>query len=140
MKYLLDTCVLSELVTKQPDPKVVEFVDSLDPDDVYLSVITIGEIVKGIEKLPNSRRKQELHAWLKEDLLSRFQGKIIPIDEDVIVAWGILTARVEAAGKPMPAIDSLIAATAQENRLALVTRNMDDFSASGVELVNPWVG
>jgi tRNA(fMet)-specific endonuclease VapC len=140
MKYLLDTCVLSELVTKQPDPKVVEFVDSLDPDDVYLSIITIGEIVKGIEKLPNSRRKQELHAWLKEDLLARFQGKIIPIDEDVIVEWGILTARIEAAGKPMPAIDSLIAATAQANRLALVTRNVDDFSASGVELVNPWVG
>jgi tRNA(fMet)-specific endonuclease VapC len=140
MKYLLDTCVLSELVTKQPDPKVVEFVDSLDPEDVYLSVITIGEIVKGIEKLPNSRRKQELHAWLKEDLLARFQGKIIPIDEDVVVEWGILTARVEAAGKPMPAIDSLIAATAQANRLALVTRNVDDFSASGVELVNPWVG
>ena len=140
MKYLLDTCVLSDLVTKQPAPKVVEFVDSLDPDDVYLSVITIGEIVKGIEKLPNSRRKQELHAWLKEDLLARFQGKIIPIDEDVVVEWGILTARVEAAGKPMPAIDSLIAATAQANRLALVTRNVDDFSASGVELVNPWVG
>ncbi|NCT22353.1 type II toxin-antitoxin system VapC family toxin [bacterium] len=140
MKYLLDTCVLSELVTKQPDPKVVEFVDSLDPDDVYLSVLTIGEIVKGIEKLPNSRRKQELHTWLKEDLLSRFQGKIIPIDEDVIVEWGILTARIEAAGKPMPAIDSLIAATAQTNRLALVTRNVDDFSASGVKLVNPWVG
>jgi len=140
MKYLLDTCVLSELVTKQPAPKVVEFVDSLDPDDVYLSVITIGEIVKGIEKLPNSRRKQELHAWLKEDLLSRFQGKIIPIDEDVIVEWGILTARIEVAGKPMPAIDSLIAATAQANKLSLVTRNVDDFSASGVELVNPWVG
>ena len=138
MKYLLDTCVLSELVTKQPEPKVVEFVDSLDPDDVYLSVITIGEIVKGIEKLPTSRRKQELHAWLKEDLLSRFQGKIIPIDEDVIVGWGFLTARAEAAGRPMPAIDSLIAATAQANNLTLVTRNVEDFNASGVEIVNPW--
>ncbi|KAF0107517.1 MAG: putative nucleic acid-binding protein contains PIN domain [Anaerolineaceae bacterium] len=138
MKYLLDTCVISELVTKQPDAKVVEFVDSLDPDDTYLSVITIGEIVKGIEKLPNSRRKQELHTWLKEDLLSRFQGKIIPIDEDVIVEWGVLTAHVEAAGRPMPAIDSLIAATAQANKMILVTRNVDDFSASGVELVNPW--
>ncbi len=140
MKYLLDTCVLSELVTKQPNAKVVDFIDSLDPDDTYLCVITIGEIVKGIEKLPNSRRKQELHAWLKEDLLSRFQGKIIPIDEDVIVDWGSLTARVEASGKPMPAIDSLIAATAQAHRMTLVTRNVDDFSISGVELVNPWEG
>lgn len=138
MKYLLDTCVLSELVIKQPNAKVIDFIDSLDPDDVYLSVITIGEIVKGIEKLPDSRRKQELHTWLKEDLLSRFQGKIIPIDEDVIVGWGILTARAEAAGRPMPAIDSLIAATAQANNLKLVTRNVEDFNASGVEIVNPW--
>jgi tRNA(fMet)-specific endonuclease VapC len=140
MKYLLDTCVLSELVTKQPNAQVVDFIDSLDSDDVYISVITIGEIVKGIEKLPKSRRKQELHAWLKEDLLSRFQGKIIPIDEDVIVAWGFLTVRAEAAGRPMPAVDSLIAATAQVNGLTLVTRNVDDFNPSGVEILNPWEG
>jgi tRNA(fMet)-specific endonuclease VapC len=140
MKYLLDTCVLSELVIKQPNAQVVDFIDSLDSDDVYISVITIGEIVKGIEKLPKSRRKQELHAWLKEDLLSRFQGKIIPIDEDVVVDWGFLTARAEAAGRPMPAIDSLIGATAQAKGLTLVTRNVDDFSGSGVEIVNPWEG
>jgi tRNA(fMet)-specific endonuclease VapC len=140
MKYLLDTCVLSELLIKQPNAKVVDFIDSLDPDDVYLSVITIGEIVKGIEKLPTSQRKQELHAWLKEDLLARFQGKIIPIDEEIIVDWGILTARTEAIGKPMPAIDSLIAATAQAHGLTLVTRNVDDFNASGVEIENPWEG
>jgi len=138
MKYLLDTCVLSEPVIKQPNAQVVDFIDSLDPDAVYLSVITIGEIVKDIEKLPRSRRKQELHTWLKDDLLARFQGKIISIDEDVIVAWGFLTAPAEAAGRPMPAIDSLIAATAQANGLALVTRNVDDFNASGVEIVNPW--
>jgi predicted nucleic acid-binding protein len=138
MKYLLDTCVLSELVIKQPNAKVVDFIDSLDPDDVYLSVITIGEIVKGIEKLSNSRRKRVLHAWLEEDLLPRFKGKIISIDEDVIMGWGILTARAEAAGRPMPAIDSLIAATAQVAGLTLVTRNVEDFNASGVEIVNPW--
>jgi predicted nucleic acid-binding protein len=138
MKTLLDTCVLSELVSKQPAAQLVAFIDNLDSDDVYISVITIGEIVKGIEKLPNSKRKQELHAWLKEDLLTRFLGKIIPIDEDVIVVWGILTAHAEAAGKSMPAIDSLIAATALAKRLALVTRNVEDFLASGVETVNPW--
>ena len=138
MKYLLDTCVLSELVTKQPNAKVVDFIDSLDPEDVYLSVVTIGEIVKGIEKLRTSRRKQDLHTWLKEDLLARFQAKIIPIDEDIIVDWGFLTARAETAGRPMPAIDSLIAATVHTKGLTLVTRNVDDFSASGVELVNPW--
>jgi predicted nucleic acid-binding protein len=138
MKYLLDTCVLSELVARQPNAQVVAFVDSLDPDDACLSVITIGEIARGIEKLPPSRRKQELLTWLKEDLLSRFQGRIIPIDMDVMLGWGLLTARADAAGRPMPAIDSLIAATAQVHALTLVTRNVDDFTASGVEIVNPW--
>lgn len=138
MKYLFDTCVISELVSKQPSARVVEWVDSLDPDDVYLSVLTIGEIIKGIEKLPNSRRKTELHTWLKEDLLARFQGKIIPIDTDVIVEWGILTAHVESAGKPMPAIDALIAATAKVNQLTLATRNVSDFHAAGMKVLNPW--
>ncbi|MGB8211969.1 MAG: type II toxin-antitoxin system VapC family toxin [Anaerolineales bacterium] len=138
MKYLFDTCVISELVSKQPSARVVEWIDSLDPDDVYLSVITIGEIVKGIEKLPPSRRKTELHTWLKEDLLARFQGKIIPVDAGVIVEWGILAARVESAGKPMPAMDALIAATAKVNQLTLVTRNVSDFEAAEMQVLNPW--
>lgn len=138
MKYLFDTCVISELVSKQPSARVVEWVDSLDPDDVYLSVLTIGEIIKGIEKLPNSRRKTELHTWIKEDLLARFQGKIILIDTDVIVEWGILTAHVESAGKPMPAMDALIAATAKVNQLTLATRNVSDFDAAGMKVLNPW--
>jgi predicted nucleic acid-binding protein len=138
MKTLLDTCVISELVTKQPDPNVVAFVDTLDPDDVYLSVITVGEIIKGIEKLPNSRRKAELSKWLQEDLLARFQGKVLPLDTDTIIEWGVLTARVESAGKPMPAIDSLIAATALAHKMTLVTRNVSDFEAAGLEILNPW--
>jgi predicted nucleic acid-binding protein len=138
MKYLFDTCVISELVSKQPSARVVEWVDSLDPDDVYLSVLTIGEIIKGIEKLPKSRRKTELHTWLKEDLLARFQGKIIPVDTDVIVEWGILTAHVESAGKRMPVIDALIAATAKVNQLTLVTRNVSDFDAADMKVLNPW--
>ena len=80
MKALLDTCVISELISKRPNPKVVEYVDSLDLEDVYLSVITIGEIVKGIEKLSKSRRKQDLQAWLKDDLLVRFEGNIVALD------------------------------------------------------------
>jgi len=138
MKYLLDTCVISELVTKKPNPKVVEFVDSLDPDDVFLSVITIGEIVKGIEKLAKSKRKQKLDNWLKEDLLARFDGKIVPLDIDVLIEWGTLTARVESKGKPMPAIDSLIAATIATHKMTLVTRNVEDFASAGIEIVNPW--
>jgi predicted nucleic acid-binding protein len=138
MKYLLDTCVISELVSKRPNSNVVEFVDSLDDDEIYLSVITIGEIIKGIEKLPKSKRKQELHTWLKEDLFARFSGKIIPIDNDVITTWGLLTARLELAGTPMPAIDSLIAATALTHAFALMTRNVNDFEGASVEIVNPW--
>ena len=138
MKALLDTCVISELVAKQPNPKVVEFVDSLDPEDVYLSAITIGEIIKGIEKLPASRRKVALLAWLKDDLLVRFDGKIVSLDKDVLMEWGTLTARLELTGRPMPAIDSLIAASARAYQMTLVTRNVVDFEGADVEILNPW--
>jgi len=138
MKYLLDTCVISELVAKQVNPKVVEFVDSLDSDDVYLSVITIGEIAKGIEKLPKSKRKQELHTWLTEDLLIRFDEKIVPLGTDVLLEWGLLAARLESKGKILPAMDSLIAATVLTHKFALVTRNVDDFNGADLEIINPW--
>jgi len=138
MKAILDTCVISEFVAKQPNPKVVEFLDALDTDDAYLSVITIGEVIKGVEKLPDSRRKTELRDWLQDDLLARFQGKILPLDTDVIVEWGMLVARTELAGKAMPAVDSLIAATAIANKMTLVTRNVSDFEAAGIEVINPW--
>jgi tRNA(fMet)-specific endonuclease VapC len=138
MKYLLDTCVISELVTKHPKPQVVDFVDALDSDDVYLSVITIGEIAKGIEKLPKLKRKQELNSWLKEDLLVRFDGRIIPLDTEVLMQWGILIAHLELSGTTLPAVDSLIAATTLTHKLTLVTRNVDDFRDTDIEIVNPW--
>jgi len=138
MKYLLDTCVISELVAKHPNPQVVDFVDALDSDGVNLSVITIGEIAKGVEKLPESKRKQDLHSWLKEDLLARFSGRIIPLDTEVLMQWGVLVARLESTGITLPAIDSLIAATTLTHKLTLVTRNVDDFSSTGIEIVNPW--
>jgi predicted nucleic acid-binding protein len=138
MKYLLDTCVISELVAKHPNPRVVDFVDALDSDDVYLSVITIGEIAKGIEKFPKSKRKQELHSWLKEYLLVRFDGRIISMDTEVLMQWGVLIGRLESTGVTLPAIDSLIAATTLTHKLALVTRNVDDFNSTGIETINPW--
>ena len=138
MKVLLDTCVISELVSKKPNPKVVEFVDSLDAEDVYLSVITIGEIVKGIERLPSSKRRSELQAWLNDDLLVRFEGNVIPLDIDIMAAWGRITARLESAGKTMPAIDSLIAASVLDRKMTLVTRNVSDFEGTNAEIVNPW--
>lgn len=138
MKALLDTCVISELVSRQPDLHVVEYVDSLDPEDIYLSVITIGEIVKGIEKLPRSRRKTDLQLWLKEDLLVRFEGNILMLDTEALVKWGVLMAHLEATGRIMPAIDSLIAATALAKKMTIVTRNVSDFEGSGVEILDPW--
>ena len=138
MRFLLDTCVISELVARQPDPDVVRWVDSIDEERLYLSVITVGEIKKGIEKLPDSRRKSELAEWLEADLLIRFQDRILPIDTGVMLAWGELAADLEKQGRTMPAIDSLIAATALRGKLSLVTRNEDDFANCGVAVVNPW--
>ena len=138
MKYLLDTCVVSELVAKQPNPRVLEWIDSIDADGVYISVITVGEITKGIEKLPNSKRKQELIDWLENELLIRFQDNLIELDVKILIRWGKLNARLEISGRRSPAIDSLIAATALEHELILVTRNESDFAETGVEILNPW--
>jgi toxin FitB len=139
MNYLLDTNVVSELIAKYPNPRVVNWVDSLDPSTVYLSVITIGEIRKGIEKLPSSARKDHLNAWLANDLLARFDGRIAAITTEVILVWGELTGRLENAGHPLAAIDSLIAAIALTGPYYLATRNTDDFQHTGVALMNPWM-
>jgi len=138
MSFLLDTCVISELVAKQPNPAVLQWVDSVDENMLFLSVITIGEIKRGIEKLPDSKRKSMLQDWLEDDLLIRFREKILPIDAAVMLVWGQLAADLEKQGKPMPAVDSLIAATCLQGRLDLVTRNEGDFVNSGVTVINPW--
>jgi len=138
MKALLDTCVISELVSKKSNPKVVEFVDSLDAEDVFLSVITVGEIVKGIEKLPSSKRRSELQAWFNDDLLVRFEGNVVALDIDIMAEWGRITARLESKGKTMPVIDSLIAATVLDRKMTLVTRNVSDFEGTDAKIVNPW--
>jgi predicted nucleic acid-binding protein len=138
MNYLLDTNAISELIAKQPNKKVVEWIDSLDPNTIYLSVITIGEIRKGIEKLPPSKPRDSVKAWLETDLLLRFQGRILDITSDVMLTWGELAGRLENEGKPIAAIDSLIAATALQGTFCLVTRNDSDFQHTGVTIINPW--
>ncbi len=138
MKFLLDTNVISELVAKQPNPRVVQWIDSLDPNSVYLSVITIGELRKGIEKLPDSKRKDALRMWLNDDLLIRFSGRILALDIPVMLTWGILVGQLERTGQPLPALDSLIAALALHYRSTLATRNEGDFRAAGIALLNPW--
>ncbi|MBI5651080.1 MAG: type II toxin-antitoxin system VapC family toxin [Chloroflexi bacterium] len=138
MNYLLDTCVISELVAKRSNPRVVAWVDRIEEPRLYLSVITIGEIRKGIEKLADSRRKTILRAWLDDQLLVRFSERILPLDIQTLLEWGRLAARLESKGKPMSALDSLIAASALARGLALVTRNENDFQDVGVTIINPW--
>jgi len=138
MKWLLDTCVISELVSKHPNRAVIDWIDSIEPENLYLSVITIGEIAKGVEKLPQSKRKGELHRWLAEDLLLRFDGRILLLDVDVLLVWGQLTGRLESKGKKMSAMDSLMAATAMHWNLTIVTRNVSDYSHSGIPVFNTW--
>ena len=138
MNYLLDTCAISELVAKRPNQKIANWIDSIEEARLHLSVITIGEIRKGIEKLPDSPRRKALEEWLNEQLLVRFAGRIIPIDTGVMLTWGQLTGALETAGKTMSAIDSLIAASALHGSFSLVTRNEGDFKDAGVAVVNPW--
>ena len=138
MTFLLDTCVISELVAQQPNLQVVQWVDGIDEDKLFLSAITIGEIKRGIEKLADSGRKSALAEWLEGDLLIRFSDRVLPIDIPVVLVWGQLTADLEKQGRRMPAIDSLIAATCLQAGLDLVTRNESDFAHSGVTVVNPW--
>ena len=138
MSFLLDTCVLSELVAKRPHPGVVGWIDGADPDEVYLSVVTIGEIQEGIEKLRDPGRREKLESWLRDDLLVRFRDRIALLDVGDLLEWGTLAGRLEAQGTTMPALDSLLAATALHRRLVVVTRNEEDFRRSGVQLLNPW--
>lgn len=138
MSYLLDTCVISELASKRPDPRVTRWIDSVDPESVYLSTVTIGEIRKGIEKARDPKRKEALESWLRDELLVRFQDRMVVLDIGVFLEWGGLMGRLESRGAPMPAMDSLVAAAALHHHLVLVTRNEVDFLNSGVNLFNPW--
>lgn len=138
MNYLLDTCVLSEFTKREPNPAVMRWMGEAEEGSLYLSVITIGEIQKGIERLPDSDRKEDLSVWLKDDLLKRFSERLVLLDAEILLTWGTLTARLERRGRRMPAIDSLIAASALGRDLTLVTRNEGDFEETGVTLLNPW--
>ncbi len=137
MSYLIDTCALSELRRKKPDVNVVTWFEARSQQGLYLSVLTLGEIRKGVEALPDARRKDKILNWLEHELPLWFEDRILPIDAGVADEWGRLLAR---AGRSLPAIDSLIAATAIHNRLTIVTRNVSDFNYAGVDVFNPWVG
>lgn len=139
MSYLIDTCCISELVKKKPNPNVVKWFADQDERSMFLSVITFVELRKGIEKLPDSKKKKELNRWAKEDLKHRFKNRILNINLEVANKWGEILAAGEKNGSPLPAVDSLIAATALVHDFSVVTRNTKDVEGSGVEVINPWI-
>jgi predicted nucleic acid-binding protein len=138
VKYLLDTCLISELVKREPIPAVVAWLDKQDEQKLFLSVLNLGELQKGISKLPDGTKKDELQAWVALDLVERFTGRILDVDLDTSLYWGRLQGEAEQAGEKLPVMDSLIAATAAAHGLVVVTRNVRDIERCGVRVCNPW--
>ena len=134
--YLLDTNALSESVAPKRNVAVVAWIRALPQSATYVSSLTLGEVRKGIHRLPQSRRREELRFWLESTLTAWFEDRIIPIDLEVADRWGRLTA--EQVRTPRPIIDSLLAATALTHSLTLVTRDTDLVGIPGLEIFNPW--
>jgi toxin FitB len=139
VSWLLDTCVISELVKRVPASAVVAWIERCDEESLHLSVITVGELEKGIAKLAESPKKAKLKSWVRRDLAERFGDRILPIDEAVAARWGALSGAAEAKGQPLPVIDSLIAATGLQHDLTVVTRNTADLERCGARCFNPWL-
>jgi len=135
VSWLIDTNALSELKKRRPHPGVVRWFDERPSESLHLSVLTLGELRKGIEAMPEGQRKASFRNWLEIDLPEYFAGRILAIDARAADRWGRLCAE---AGRPLPAIDSLLAATALIHDLTLVTRNLTDFNLPGLTVVNPW--
>jgi len=137
--FLLDANVISELVKPRPEPAVTRWIDATDENLLCLSVLTFGEIRKGIAALPNtSSRRLSLETWLDHELALRFSGRILAIDQAAADRWGGTMAKALAAKSPLPVIDGLLAATALQHNLTLVTRNARDVAITGVSVFNPW--
>jgi predicted nucleic acid-binding protein len=137
-RYLVDTNVPSELIRLRPDDRVQNFLAGVDRENIFISVLTIGEICKGIALLPASQKRTMLQNWLDTDVRPWFAGRILPVTETVAERWGQMAAAARQTGFALTVIDGLIAATALENGLTLLTRNDKDFAGLGVDIVNPW--
>lgn len=135
VSWLLDTCVLSEPTKKHPNAKVLEWLESQNEDDLYLSVLTLGEIRHGVERLLAENKRRKLELWMERDIQERFAGRILPVDATVALTWGRMLA---VASRPLPAVDSLIAATAIAHSLTIVSRNTRDLTDTGAVIFDPW--
>ena len=136
MGYLLDTCVISELMKKKPDSKVITWLKETPNDSLFISVLTLGEIRKDTTMMSDSKKREHLLRWLERELVDWFNDRILSIDISVADRWGRLVAE---AKRQLPAIDSLLTATALSHNLRMVTRNTKDFQNSSLEVVNPWL-
>lgn len=135
MSYLLDTNVISELVRAKPARIILAWFEHIPSDALHISALTLGEIRKGVEGMPDGVRREKLRLWLEHELIDWFGARILPVDISVADRWGRLLAQV---GRPVPSIDSLLAATALYHELRIVTRNQKDFNYPGLEVINPW--
>jgi predicted nucleic acid-binding protein len=136
--FLLDTNCISEVVRPNPEPRVLSWLEGTDERLLYLSVLTLGEIRKGVAGLPRGRRRSRLESWLELELQVRFSGRILPIDAAVADRWGILTLEAKQKGLGIATFDGLLAATALHFNLTLVSRNVNDFASTPVLLLDPW--
>ena len=136
--FLLDTNCVSELVRAKPEPRVMEWMDATDEELLYLSVLTLGEIRKGVAGLAQGKRRTHLETWLEVDLQARFSGRILPIDYAIADRWGLLAAESKRNGKALSVIDGLLAATALHHNLTVVSRKGSDFTTAQVQVLNPW--
>jgi predicted nucleic acid-binding protein len=137
VKYLLDTCVLSELVKSAPSEQVINWFKEHQSDEMFISAISLAELLRGVAKLPESKRRNDLIIWIKKIEID-FMDRILSFDQNVAHSWSDMTALTEVKGKSIAAFDSLIAATAHMHDCYLVTRNVRDFVNSGVEIIDPW--
>lgn len=137
MNYLLDTCVLSELIKRQPDPAVLSWINERADSELFTAAMVLAELHRGVIELPGSQRRQELSAWLIK-LQAAFATRVLPFTVETAEHWAAMCARAERSGKTIAAFDSIIAACALENGLTLVTRNVQDFAFAQVLILNPW--
>lgn len=138
MRFLLDTNVLSELVKRAPDPRVVAWINSQSSPDLMVSVLTLGELVKGVQSLSPGPRRDALRDWVSVELSSQLVGRLLPVDAAVAAAWGALAAFARRSGRALPVVDGLLLATASANDLMFATRNLRDCEGWGVEVLDPW--
>ena len=138
MSFLLDTSVISEGARPRPNPGVMDWLASMDEEQLFLSIVSLAELRHGIERMDDGRRKTGLDIWLTEQLVPRFEERLLPVDPGTADQWSRIVARTQAAGRSIGVLDAFLAAHARQHQLTLVTRNVSDFEVTGIRLFNPW--